>query len=76
MKEFLTTAQNETVTIPQYYRQAQKRLKVIQKRVSRRKKGSQQRLKAIKQLGKQHKKVADKRKDFHYKTANSLLTKI
>jgi putative transposase len=75
LKEFLTTAQNETVAIPQYYRKAQKRLKVIQKRVSRRKKGSNRRLKAIKQLGKQHKKVADKRKDFHYKTANSLLRK-
>lgn len=91
LKEFLTTAQNETVAIPQYYSSAQKRLKVIQKRVSRRKKvfasnsggslrnataaSSNRRLKAIKQLGLQHKKVADKRKDFHYKTANSLLRK-
>jgi putative transposase len=33
------------------------------------------RQKAIKQLGKQHKKVADKRKDFHFKTANNLLKK-
>ena len=75
LKEFLTTAQNETVAIPQYYRKAQKRLKVIQKRVSRRTKGSNRRLKAIKSLGKQHKKVADKRLDFHYKTANNLLRK-
>ena len=73
LKEFLTTAQNETVAIPQYYRKAQKRLKVIQKRVSRRSSGSNRRLKAIKSLGKQHKKVADKRKDFHYKTASALL---
>ena len=75
LKEFLTTAQNEVVAIPQYYRKAQKRLKVIQKRVSRRKKGSTRRLKAIKSLGKQHKRIADKRKDFHYKTANNLLKK-
>jgi putative transposase len=75
LKDFLTTAQNETVAIPQYYRKAQKRLKVIQKRVSRRKKGSNRRFKSIKQLGKQHKKVADKRKDFHFKTANNLLRK-
>ena len=75
LKEFLTTAQNETVAIPQYYRSSQKRLKVIQKRVSRRTKGSNRRLKAIKSLGKQHKKVADKRLDFHYKTANNLLRK-
>jgi putative transposase len=75
LKEFLTTAQNEVVAIPQYYRKAQKRLKVIQKRVSRRNKGSNRRLKAVKSLGKQHKKVADKRKDFHFKTANNLLKK-
>jgi putative transposase len=75
LKEFLTTSESETVSIPQHYRKAQKRLRVIQKRVSRRKKGSNGRLKAIKQLGKQHKKVADKRKDFHFKTANWLLSK-
>ncbi len=75
LKEFLTTSEGETVAIPQYYRQAQKRLRITQKRVSRRKKGSNRRQKAVKQLAKQHKKVADKRKDFHYKTANYLLSK-
>ncbi|NEO96688.1 MAG: transposase, partial [Moorea sp. SIO3G5] len=75
LKEFLTTSEGETIGIPQYYRKSQKRLRVIQKRVSRRKKGSKNRLKAIKQLGRQHKKVADKRKDFHFKTANYLLSK-
>lgn len=75
LKEFLTTSDNEVVAIPQYYRKSQKRLRVIQKRVSRRKKGSKRRQKAVKQLGRQHKKVADKRKDFHFKTANNLLKK-
>ncbi|WP_414549593.1 RNA-guided endonuclease InsQ/TnpB family protein [Anabaena sp. CCY 0017] len=75
LKEFLTTSERETVAIPQHYRKSQKRLRVIQKRVSRRKKGSNRRLKSVKQLGRQHKKVADKRKDFHFKTANDLLKK-
>ncbi|HEY9602285.1 MAG TPA: transposase [Allocoleopsis sp.] len=75
LKEFLTTSEGETVAIPQRYRKSQKRLRVIQKRISRRKKGSNSRLKAIKQLGKQHKKIADKRRDFHFKTANYLLSK-
>ncbi len=75
LKDFLTTSQGETVAIPQHYRKAQKRLKVIQKRLSRRNKGSNRRLKIVKQLGKQHKKVADKRRDFHFKTANNLLKK-
>ncbi|MGB3557012.1 MAG: transposase [Geitlerinemataceae cyanobacterium] len=75
LKEFLTTSEGETVAIPQHYRQAQKRLRVIQKRVSRRQKGSNRRKKTVKQLGKQYKKVADKCKDFHFKTANNLLKK-
>ena len=75
LKEFLTTSEGETVAIPQHYRKSQKRLRVASKRVSRRKKGSNGRLEAIKQLGKQHKRVADKRKDFHFKTANYLLSK-
>ncbi|MCY7384020.1 MAG: transposase [Microcoleus sp. CAN_BIN18] len=75
LKEFLTTSDGETVAIPQNYRKAQKRLRVIQKRVSRRKKGSNRRQKAIKRIGCQHKKVADKRKYFHFKTATYLLSK-
>lgn len=75
LKEFLTTSDGKTVAIPQYYRKAQKRLRVLQKRVSRRKKGSNRRKKAVKQLGLKHKKVADTRKDFHYKTAHWLLSR-
>ncbi len=75
LKEFLTTSEGEAVAIPQHYRKSQKRLRVIQQRVSRRKKGSNRRRNAVKQLGKQHKKVTDKRKDFHFKTAKQLLSK-
>jgi len=75
LKEFLTTSEGETVAIPHHYRKTQKRLRIIQKRVSRRQKGSKLRQKAVVQLGRQHKKVADKRKDFHFKTANNLLLK-
>ena len=75
LKDFLTTSEGETVAIPQHYRSSQKRLRVIQQRVSRRQKGSNRRQKAVNQLGKCHKKVADKRKDFHFKTSNALLKK-
>ena len=75
LKDFLLTSRNEIVAIPQHYRSSQKRLRVIQKKVSRRKKDSNRRLKAIKALGIQHKKVVDKRHDFHFKTANNLLKK-
>ncbi|NEO93958.1 MAG: transposase [Moorea sp. SIO3G5] len=73
LKSFLVKSDGSEVPIPQYYRKAQKRLKKIQKAVSRSKKGSNNRKNAVTKLGKAHKKVADTRKDFHFKTARSLL---
>ncbi|NEN99970.1 MAG: transposase [Moorea sp. SIO3I7] len=73
LKSFLIKSDGSEVPIPQYYRKAQKRLKKIQKAVSRSKKGSNNRRKAVSKLGKAHKKVADTRKDFHFKTAKILL---
>ncbi|AOY79478.1 transposase [Moorena producens JHB] len=73
LKSFLVKSDGSEVPIPQYYRKAQKRLKKIQKAVSRSKKGSNNRKKAVSKLGKAHKKVADTRKDFHFKTAKVLL---
>ena len=40
LKEFLTTSSGESVPIPQYYRKSQERLKTLQKRLSKKKKGS------------------------------------
>ena len=73
LKSFLIKSDGTEVAIPQYYRKAQKRLRKIQKSVSRKKKGSSNRKKAVVQLGKAHKRVADTRKDFHFKTAKALL---
>ncbi|NEO41410.1 MAG: transposase [Moorea sp. SIOASIH] len=73
LKSFLAKSDGTEVPIPQYYRKAQKRLKKIQKAVSRSKKGSNNIKKAILKLGKAHKKVADTRKNFHFKTAIDLL---
>ncbi|AOY80774.1 transposase [Moorena producens JHB] len=73
LKSFLVKSDGSEVEIPQYYRKAHKRLKKIQKAVSRSKKGSNNRKRAVTKLGKAHKKVADTRKDFHFKVAKSLL---
>jgi putative transposase len=62
------------VEIPQHYRKAEKRLKKLHRSLSRKKKGSNRRKKAIKRVAKAHLKVANQRKDFHYKTAKKLLS--
>jgi putative transposase len=73
LKAFLVTDEGKEVTIPQPYRKAQKRLKRFQRSLSRKSKGSNRRKKALKRIAKQHLKVANQRKDFHYKTAKKLL---
>lgn len=73
--DFLVNSDNQRIAAPKFLRKAERTLKSLQRRVSRRKKGSNRRKKAITQLSKQHKKVADTRKDFHFKTAKTLLQK-
>ncbi|MBW4669756.1 MAG: transposase [Cyanomargarita calcarea GSE-NOS-MK-12-04C] len=73
--DFYVASDNSKIVAPKFLRKAERKLKSAQRKVSRRKKGSNRRKKAIAKLGKQHKKVADTRKDFHFKTANTLLKK-
>lgn len=73
--DFYVASDGSRVKAPKYLRKSERKLKSAQRKVSRRKKGSNRRKKAIQRLGKQHKKVADTRKDFHFKSAKSLLDK-
>ncbi|WP_193197473.1 RNA-guided endonuclease InsQ/TnpB family protein [Nostoc sp. MG11] len=73
--DFIVTSDDDRITAPKFLRKVERKFKSAQRRVSRRKKGSNRRKKAIKKLGIQQKKVADTRKDFHFKTANNLLKK-
>ncbi|NJL64276.1 MAG: IS200/IS605 family element transposase accessory protein TnpB [Methylacidiphilales bacterium] len=73
--DFYVASDGSRIAAPKHLRKAERKLKSAQRKVSRRKKGSNRRRKAIQKLGKQHKKVADTRKDFHFKTAKSLLNK-
>jgi putative transposase len=71
--DFYVASDNTKIVAPKFLRKAESSLKSAQRKVSRRKKGSNRCKKAIAKLGKQHKKVADTRKDFHFKTASNLL---
>jgi putative transposase len=73
--DFYVASDGSKVSAPKFLRKAERKLKSAQGRVSRRKKGSNRRKKAIQKLGRQHKKVADTRKDFHFQMAKSLLDK-
>jgi putative transposase len=73
LKVFLITAGGEPVENPRHYRKAEQELKKAQRRVSRRKKGSKRRRKAVQWLARKHQKVQRQRRDFHHKTALDLL---
>lgn len=73
LKSFVALADGMFIENPRHYRQAEKALKRAQRRVSRRKKGSARRRKAIKLLARRHQKVARQRRDFHHKTAHALV---
>jgi putative transposase len=73
LKVFLATADGATVANPRHYRTGEKRLAKAQRRVSRRKKGSNRRTKAVALLAKAHQHVKRQRADHHHKTALALL---
>jgi putative transposase len=69
LNHFYTDSQGNTVENPRYLRKSEKSLKLLQKRVSRKNKGSNNRKKAINRLGRKHLKVSRQRKDNAIKQA-------
>jgi putative transposase len=74
LKAFLTDSQGNTVENPRHYRKAEKKLKRLGRRLSRKHKHSSNRKKARQALAKQHLKVQRQREDFARKTANALVS--
>lgn len=71
--DFVITSDGEFFPKSNSYRKAEKRLKYLQRQVSRRVKGSNRRRKAVKSLAKQHEKVANQRKDIAHKVSTKLI---
>lgn len=73
LKSFITTSDGDSVPPHKYYLKAQAKLRVIQRSLSRKVKGSKRRAKAKLRLSKFHEHVANQRRDFHHKTARALV---
>ncbi len=74
LKAFLTISDGEVVESPQYLRNSEKRLKRLQRSVSRKRKDSNSRLKAIHKLAVRYEKVSNQRNDFLHKTSRRLVS--
>lgn len=70
---FATLNDGTEIKNPRYYRKAQARLRLAQRRVARRKRGGKNRRKAVVLLQKAHAHVQNQRSDFHHQTARALV---
>ncbi|KAM3110111.1 RNA-guided endonuclease InsQ/TnpB family protein [Phormidesmis sp. 146-33] len=74
LNDFYTDSNNQTIDNPRFLRKGERRLKMAQKRVSKRVKGSSNRRKARQILGKRHLKISRQRKDHAIKLARCVIT--
>lgn len=70
---FAITSDGEFVENPRHFQRSMKKLRVAQRTLSRKKRGSGRRKKAKAAVAKLHRKVARQRLDFHHKTATKLI---
>lgn len=73
IKEFAITSDGEMIENPKYFRKSEKRLRKLQKDLSRCKKGSKNREKCRIKVAKQHEKIANQRKDFLQKLSTRII---
>ena len=73
LDSFAVLSDGTPIKNPRWYRKAQAQLRKAQRRVARRKKGSQRRRQAVAVLQKIHEHVANQRKDFQHQEASKLV---
>jgi putative transposase len=73
LKEFYTDSNGHSEPNPKFYRKGEKRLKFRQRRVSRKKKGSANRKKAVNRLGRVHLKISRQREEHAKRVARCVI---
>jgi putative transposase len=73
VKYFYKATDGTEVENPKFLRKSERKLKRLQRRVSKQQKGSRNRKKAMNRLGRQHLKVSRQRKDWAVKQARALV---
>jgi putative transposase len=73
IESFAITSDNEFIESPHYLKKSLRKLRVAQRKVSRKKRGSKNRKKAVKLLARQHLKIRNQRKDFAHKLSRKIV---
>ncbi|MBK4731617.1 transposase [Oxynema sp. CENA135] len=72
LERFLTASDGSFQERPKFFKSMQRQLKLLQRRAARKQKGSQNWEKAQVEVARMHHRIANRRKDFHLKTAHQL----
>ncbi|QIZ73811.1 transposase [Oxynema aestuarii AP17] len=72
LQRFLTASDGSFQERPKFFKSMQRKLKLLQRRAARKQKGSQNWEKAQIEVARMHHRIANRRKDFHLKTAHQL----
>ncbi|NEN92576.1 MAG: transposase [Okeania sp. SIO3H1] len=72
LERFLTASDGSFQERPKFFKSMQRKLKLLQRRAARKQKGSQNWEKAQIEVARMHHRIANRRKDFHLKTAHKL----
>ncbi|NLK00098.1 MAG: IS200/IS605 family element transposase accessory protein TnpB [Clostridia bacterium] len=69
---FLTTSDGNKIESPLFFKEGSKEIRKLNRSLSRKKKGSANRKRARFDLARGHKRIANRRRDFHFKLAKEL----
>ena len=72
LEYFLSTSDGRQVKRPRFFKALHRQLKSLQRRLKTKQKGSANWLKLQRQIGRVHQRIADTRKDWHFKLAHRL----
>nr|WP_315862637.1 transposase [Euhalothece natronophila] len=72
LEKFLATSDGVLVKPPKFFKEMQRKLKLLQRRLSRKQRRSKNYEKQRIKVARMHHKVSNTRKDFHYKQAHAL----
>lgn len=73
LSAFAVLSDGRKIDSPRFLRRAEKKLKRLQRELSRKARGSKNRAKARIKVARQHARVADRRRDFHHKASTQII---
>ncbi|WP_327188956.1 RNA-guided endonuclease TnpB family protein [Streptomyces xinghaiensis] len=73
LSAFAVLSNGSKIDSPRFLRRAEKKLRRLQRELSRKARGSKNRTKARIKVARQHARVADRRRDFHHKASTQII---